>query len=344
MLHGRTFYAPLEGMPGTSWNAEVPGELIAGDTLHVGLRLAFDDTVSAHFHSLARPDSLRVRGDTIENRLAFEVVDVPPVRVTLVPLRTGVDSIDADVDSLAAELAEADTDGPFVARWAQLFPPTEWEIEVGEPIESTTSGGAIYELGLRTWAGEYGQSLPIMLVNWNGKHLTGNHIYSVLDETTRDPIATSAYVECQPPGPPPLADTVRCFFNPERPVGRMLGLKHVPVGALMDAGARTYDWEWAYPYESASIGVWGWRLDRYGPMSPRLASGQGGPGLAHAVDFMSFANGHRWVSDVHYEKLLARLTRPPPEAAADGAGSGGVPVVQIVPHTRPGPGGWEGSR
>lgn len=204
-----------------SYNAVIPGE-------HIQQRL--------ELHVEADPDGSLVLADEAESRypaegaVAIDVVEVPPMEVTVVPVLNAT-APDSSIFNWVTDITK-DSDIVSMLRWA--FPFSEFSARTRETYVTSRD--------LTTHHGQWGLILDLEAVR-SAENGTGYYYGTALSKTglVRGIAKLGGWVSMGKPLVTELAHEV----------GHSLNLSHAPCG---DAGNPDPD----FPYPGGSIGTWGY--------------------------------------------------------------------------------------
>ena len=231
-----------------------------------------------------------------QGRQAIEVLDVPPLPFTIVPvIISGIDSV-----GILSWASRAPVEPSLLHITRHALPVGEWDIQARESV--TTNEDLTTDAGWR-------QLL--------------NSITLLMREEAPAPGRTRYYYGAFFPPPGAIASgqawrgggyLYRAGIGVTRDatvgheLGHNLSLPHAPCGN--PAGV-----DQNYPYQGASIGAWG--LDQGSGSSPGTLKSPD-----TYVDLMSYC-GPEWISDYNFEKALRyRLSSEGPASAQDAARGG----------------------
>ncbi len=239
-----------EGDLAGSANADIPGWVV-----RPGLEMVIDVDPDGDLDpSLGIPRRIPAEG-----RLALDVPPLADLQLTLVPFLYEADP-DSSILATTAGMAE-DPDGhPMLAETRTLLPVGGWDIELHDPVVSSTDDGFAILLeteAIRLMEAEsprYWLSMLAPVVE-----------YGLLGVALDIPSWSSFSL--------PLPATVA------HELGHSMGLWHAPCGG---AGGP----DPLYPHERGTIGAWGYDRERERLVTP------------YAPDLMSYCGGG-WISDYH---------------------------------------------
>ena len=238
-----------EGSLSSSVNADIPGWVV-----RPGLEMVIDVDPDGDLDSgLGIPKRIPATG-----RMPVDVADLDDLQLTLVPFLW-----EADPDSSILEITEGmadDPDGhPMFEETRTFLPVGGWDIELHDPVVSSTNNGFIVRNeteAIRRMEGRPGYWLSMM------GPVKASGLFGVAYGI---PSWTSFSI--------PVSPTVA------HELGHNMGLWHAPCGG---AGGP----DPLYPHEWGTIGSWGYDREHERLVTP------------HAPDLMSYCGG-QWISDYH---------------------------------------------
>ena len=239
-----------EGSLSSSANADIPASVV-----RPGLEMVLDiDPAGELDPELGIPSRIPATG-----RMAVDVADLGDLQLTLVPFLYEHDP-DSTILEITSGMAENPDEHPLLAETRTFLPVAGWDIELHDPVVSSTNSGRtiMRETELirrmeaespRYWLAMMGPVRP----------------YGTFGIAYGIPSWTSFSM--------PIAPTVA------HELGHNMGLWHAPCGG---AGGP----DPLYPHDFGTIGSWGYDREKKRLVSP------------YAPDIMSYCGG-QWVSDYH---------------------------------------------
>ena len=275
---------PASSHPDQSFRAAIPGEVLVP-----GVEIVV----------VVDPDSIvpRAAGSGVRlparGRLALDVVELPRMELTVVPVLVATDP-----DSSALDWAEAlGPDHPAIGFVSNALPAGDLKVTVRDEPFVTTSP-------LRERDDWHDLLLEIQLLRALDR--AAGYYYGVVSAESRGLGVAGIGYRSNPFRFLPLSLGIAHPETMAHELGHNMSLGHAPCDLSFGAGRDP-----GYPYGDGTIGIWGYdaRADSLVPPS--------------TPDLMSYCRP-AWISDYNFAKALryrlAKESAPPPVAAADVAG------------------------
>ncbi len=248
---------PDEGRLGRSFNGVVPGRV-----LRPGVELVVELDPDVLVPAVEGSD----RRVPAEGRLKLDVLTVPPMRLTVVPV----------VHSRDAELARAWVDGMTetsagIAFVRSILPIGELELTVHEPYHTTADLG--------TAGGWLGLLREISVLRLTERRR--DYYYAALAAPSGSPFKGLGYIGR------PIGIGILDIDTFAHELGHNMGLRHAPCGLALNPDPD-------FPYEDGSIGVFGYETRRG---NTRMVD------PAEYRDLMTYCDPS-WISDYHFVKAM----------------------------------------
>ncbi len=246
-----------EGKLDRSFNGVVPGEVLRPG-VELVVELDPDGLVPAVPGSARRVPA--------EGRLKLDVLTVPPMRLTVVPVLHSADeeTVLTWVDGMTATDAR-------IAFVRSILPIGELELTVHEPYRTTAD--------LKTAAGWLGLLREISVLRLTERRR--DYYYAALAAPASAPFKGLGYIGR------PIGIGILDIDTFAHELGHNMGLRHAPCGLALNPDPD-------FPYEDGSIGVFGYETRRG---NTRMVD------PAEYRDLMTYCDPS-WISDYHFVKAM----------------------------------------
>ena len=253
-----------EGSLASSANVEIPGAVV-----RPGLEMVIEvDPDSMLDPRLGIPGRIPATG-----RMSVDVADLGDLQLTLVPFLYESDP-DSSILETTAGMAGNPDEHPMLADTRTLLPVSGWDIELHDPVVSSSNHGVVIMLeteAIRLMEGRPGYWLSM---------LAPVPQFGILGVALTIPSWTSFSV--------PLPATVA------HELGHNMGLWHAPCGGAVEPDP-------LYPHSWGTIGSWGYDRENHSLVTP------------YAPDIMTYCGGP-WISDYHRSNVIRHRMHTEPAA------------------------------